>query len=154
MADSVAWVIPSVDDLKDVLADRAVEAFRTKALGETQTDPFTRVMQTVTNRIRSEIERRQTLSETEYSVPPSLLRLACLMIVKAMEGRLPGVNLTPQHDEERRDGVRYLERINRGDVQVETPTDPRSVPLIQMASNAEIVTSSTRVATRDLLNGL
>src|SRR4051812_6322048 len=109
----VPWVIPTVDDLLNVIAAPALDAYRTKVLAPGQPDPFDDVMATITTRIRAEINRYQIISLTDNAIPPSLLRIACLMIVKAMESRLPTIKLTETQDQERQEGIRYLERINR-----------------------------------------
>ena len=146
--------MPTTDDLNDYIAGAAATAFRTKALAEGQADPFTNSMQAVTNRIRSEIARHYVLSETAYSIPPDLMWVACLLIVEMMQGRLPGLRLNEGQQEQLRDARDYLKRINRGEVDIATPTDPDTDGGIQTPGSITVVVSTTRVATREYLAGL
>ena len=154
MSDSVEWVVPTVADLKDYIASPAVVAFQTKALAADQSDPFDNSMHAVTNRIRSEIARHYVLSETPYSIPPDLMWVACLLIVEMMQGRLPGLRLNEGQQEQLRDARDYLKRINRGEVDIATPTDPDTDGGIQTPGSITVVASTTRVATREYLAGL
>jgi len=156
MPDSVAWIVVTVDDLDDYLVAKAMDALRTKKLRVGQVDPFTTVMHAVADRIRAEIRGcdRNQVSETAYAIPPSLKQIACLMIVEAMQGRLPGVTLNDGQQEMLRDGRRYLERISRCDVPIEMPEDPEETPTTQSGTVGKMVTYRTRVATREKMIGL
>lgn len=151
---AVQWIVPEVEHLSDYLAATAMTALRGRALGTGQVDPFENVMQAVTTRVRNEVAPKWTLSETEFSVPPSLLQITCLLIIEAMQGRLPGVHLTERHESMLTDGRDLLKRVNAGKVPVEEPTDPEEESAVQSQGRAEVAYSRTRVATRDLLAGL
>lgn len=151
----VAWIVPTVTDLEHYLVAAMVDALRTAALGETQTDPFGEVMPSVTARIRNEIMScpRNKVSATANSIPPSLKTIACLLIIEALQTRLQGIVLT---DEQRRlidDGRDYLKRIAKCDVVVEDPTDPQTPAVVQRAGGIQY-SASARVCSRARLEGL
>lgn len=152
---AIAWIVPEVSNMENQLVEKAITAFRTKALGATQSDPFDEAMQQVTDRIRAEIANNQTISLTENAIPPSLLWVAKLLIVEALATRLPGLeSLIASQADQRSDARDYLKRINRGDIQVEAPDDPMIDEVLQGGSGIVIVSSQTLRAGRCQTAGL
>ncbi len=140
-AGTIDWIVPQVEDLNDYLAGRAIVSFRTKALATGQQDPYEPVMIDITNTIRLDIASCATnsISETPNSIPPSLKTIASLMIIEAMQGRLPGVNLTDKQADMLKDGKGRLKRIASCNAKVEAPTDPEDVPTVQQGGGPEVV---------------
>lgn len=153
---AIAWIVPTIADLDNYLAAPAMVALKTAALGAGQANPFLEVMPSVCGRIRDEIRGCKTnvVSATENAIPPGLKMIACLLIIEAMQGRLPGVELTEGQADMLKDGRRYLERISQCDVPIATPEDPEAVPSVQSATAGVIVTARDRQATRRTMRGL
>lgn len=149
-----AWIVITVDDLDDYLAAAAMSALRSAALGTSQTDPFARVMPDIASRIRNEIQAcaSNRISATTNAIPPELKTIACLMIIEAMQARLPGVDLTEKQQDMLRDGRDYLKRIANCEISVSDPTDPVDPDVA--SGQVEIVSSRTRNASAAKLDGL
>ena len=153
---AVAWVTIVVGDLNHYLVGAQVSAVNTAALASGQTDRFARVMTDVVNRIRNKIETcvANRISATALTVPPSLRAGACLLIMEAMQASIPSLKLTE-------DQVRQIERyqkdldlITKCELTVEEPTDPLEPANAQRGGAVELVSSTTRNATREKLAGL
>ncbi len=153
---SVAWVTIAVGDLDHYLVSPQTQALRTAALAEGQADPFTEIMPRVVARIRAQIEACSSnrVSATALTVPPSLKDYACFLILEEMSLRIPQLEFTAQQEKMCDVAREYLKKIAMCDAAVETPPDPLEPPDVQSVSAVEVVTSSTRVATRTLMNGL
>ena len=152
----VAWIVPTVEDLKAYQVAAALTAYRTAALGSGQADPFDEALYSVTNRIRDEIRscRSNVVSDTPMSIPPGLKWIACLLIVQELEGRLPGVRLTEAHKTRIEDGLLYLRRIAKCEVIVDLPDDVQDPSTAQSGTVGTLISSRTRTATRSTLAGL
>lgn len=150
-----AWVVPTEAGCKDYLAAAGISSFTTGALGAGQTNPFPNVMAAVVKEIRGYIRscERNVLSETENSVPPELERTAYLMIVEAMQGRLPGVNLTKGQETALKNCREILSMVAKCDFIIANPTDPAE-DTAQRGAASTIVTSSERIVSRAKMNGL
>lgn len=150
----MSWIVIIAEDLNDYLVADQVEAIRTAALGDGQTDRFAAVMPAVASRIRAEIQAGdQEVSATANSIPDSLKMTACLLIIEAIQGGIPGLSLTEDQRTMIRDAREYLKRIASGEIKVEMPGDaaPNNT---QSAGGAQVVSSTTRRMTRDTLGGL
>lgn len=156
MSNTVTWAAVVVDDLDDYLAAAAMTPLRSAALKAGQTDPFSRVMPRIASRIRNGILacKRNRVSETTNAVPPELHETACLMIIRSMQGRLPGVKLTTEQEGTLKDGLEFLKRISECKEPVSIPTNPMDPINVQSPGNVEVVTSTERVATRAKMEGL
>jgi len=153
---SVAWVTIALTDLNSYLVGAQVTAVNTAALAGGQVDRFTEARLSVVSRIRNKIESCTTnrVSATALTVPPSLKMCACLLIIQALQTSIPSLKLTD-------DQVRLIETFEKDlldiascDLKVEQPTDPLDPPNAQAGANVEVVSSTTRRATRDTLAGL
>lgn len=148
------WIVITVSDLENYLVADQVEAIRTAALGEGQTDRFTEVMPAVASRIRSEIQAGgQHVSLVANSIPDSLKMTGCLLIIEAIQGGIPGLSLSEDQRTTIRDARDYLKRISTGDIKVEMPDDaaPNNT---QSAGGATVVRSTSSRMTREKLSGL
>lgn len=155
---AVAWIVPVLTDLNNYLVGAQVTAINTAALatGAGQTDRFTEARLSVVQRIRMKIVScaGNVLSATTNSIPPSLKMGACLLIIQALQTSIPSLKLTE-------DQVRLVESFEEDltavaacDLAVEEPTDPLDPPVEQTSGAVELVSSTTRRATRDTLKGL
>lgn len=149
------WIVITTDDINAYLAAAAVTAFQTKALATDQEEPFLEAMHSVTDLVRSKIAAHYVLSDTDYSVPPSLKQITCLLVVEQLQGRLPDVRLTENQQKMVDSGREDLKLIEEGKFAIEYPTDPATDSGFQIAGNAvEVVTHTCKLATRCTLAGL
>lgn len=150
-----AWIQITVDDLSAYLADSAMVALREAALGAGQTDPFLEHMPTITAMVRAEIKSNvsNVLSATVNSVPRSLKNITCLLIIDAMQGRLPGVSLTDGQRKMMEWGMKLLERVASGDFKITLPPDPAE-NTSQTGPNAFVISSTRLTTTRCQTKGL
>lgn len=120
------WIVPTVADLKHYLAAAGVAAYQDAALGVGQADPFTEHMPSIVAKVRAYIKacHSNVLSEMANSIPLSLKNITCLLIVEAMEGRLPGVNLTERQQKAIERGMEELKMVAKCEMPITTPDDP------------------------------
>ncbi len=149
------WIVPTVDDLNDYLAASAMTAFKTAALGAGQTNPFTNIMPAVVARIRNYIAScsSNVLSETANSIPLSLKECACLMIIRAMEGRIGGISLTEYQRKTLEDLKGDLELIAKCELAVTLPPDPEE-STSQFGAPAEVISNTPLITKRSQTAGL
>ncbi len=150
-----AWITISTTDLDPYLAAAGVDAFQTAALAVGQTDPFLEHMPSVVALVRSYIKGCATnvLSDTENSVPRSLKQITCLLIIEAMQGRLPDVSLTTGQQKMIDRGVEMLEKISECKIPVTQPSDPAD-DAAQTGGNAYLISSTPLTTTRAQTAGL
>ncbi len=150
------WITIESTDLDDYLVAAQTAALRSAALGAGQTDPFSRVMPDVCSRIRAEIRAcpANQVSETANSIPPELKSIACALLIEAMQARLPMLKLTEDQKKAADEGRKYLARIAKCEIPVEQPDDPLDPDSMQRPGGVELLSSSTRLATRAKLAGL
>jgi len=151
-----AWIVITTSDLNDYLAGAQVNALRTAALASGQADPFGAVMPAVAARVRAEVQGCKTnqISATANSVPPALKRETCMLILEAMQTRIPTLKLTEDQQRQIERAYAYLERVAKCDVPIDQPNDPLSPSNVQKGGDAELVTKTDRTSTRAKLDGL
>jgi hypothetical protein len=120
---STAWTTIAVEDLNDYLVAAQMTALRESALADGQADPFTNIMHARCNYVRNRIAGRVDLSATAYAVPPELKTQTCLLIIEAMQGRIPSLSLT--EDQRRQIARAYddLKIAGTTDFPISTATD-------------------------------
>ncbi len=140
------WITIAPEDLADYQAAALVNAARTAALASGQADPFDQVMPDVVARIRAEIRGCKTnrVSLTPDSIPPDLKSTAILLVVEAMQARLPGVALDEGIKTLIADAKKYLVRIAKCEVPVGLPDDPELVEDIQAVQGTPMITARER----------
>ncbi len=150
-----AWITVVVGDLSHYLAASAMTALRESALGGGQSDPFTEHMPSVIATVRAYIQgcERNVLSETANSIPRSLKQVTCLMIIEAMQGRLPGVSLTESQQKMLERGVKMLEAIAACDIPVANPEDPEE-STAQIGPDPYLISSTEQITSREQMSGL
>lgn len=151
----VAWIVIVVADLNDYLVGAQVEALRTAALAAGQADPFTKVMPDIAARMRLKIEScaRNRLSATANAIPPETKWIAAYLILEAMQVRLPGLRLTEDQRNQIAEAKKQLDRIADCKDVVSEPLDPEESGA-QQAGGITVVSSTTRTATREKMDGL
>ncbi len=154
-----AWITITTAQLDTAKAAALVDALQSAALGAGQGDPLPEVITAVTARIRMEIAAggRTVLDADASRLPPSLKSLALRLVLAEAQSRLNISNalaLSDDDKEQLRQDYRFLERIARGELTVETSDNPASAPTVQAALPTPSITPRPRRATRDDLNGL
>lgn len=136
-----AWITIAVSDLNDYMVAAQVSALRTAALGSGQTDPFSRVMADIVERIRFKIQScgANQLSATPQTIPPELKWAACYLILEAMQTRIPALKLTEDQKTQVDRAVTQLDRIADCKDKVTQPDDP--VTVAQTGSNSPAIGS-------------
>lgn len=121
----MSWVTITIADLKDAKAAALIDACRTAALGDGQSDPTPAIIADVTARIRAEAAacRANVLDADTTRIPAELKSLACRMIIRQCQSRLQ-LALTEDEREEQRNDLRYLERIAKCEVPISATDDP------------------------------
>lgn len=152
---ATAWIVLTEGDLDNYLVAAQAAAVKTAALGAGQTNTFDSVMPDVAKFIRYKISSCATasLSGTANSIPPELKWVGVMLLLEAVQGRIPSLKLSD--DQKTRLGRAYsaLDRVANCDDEVSTPEDP-IVPDVQRASAVEVVRSTRRTRTVDSMRGL
>ena len=148
------WTPITASDLDDTKVAALVNALRNAALGAGQDDPVPEIIQSVVDRIRAEIAgcSRNQLDQDQTTIPKSLKRLACRMVITQAKNRLE----MPLKEDERnqlRSDERYLERIARCEVPVDDPDNPITAP-VQQTGGTTMVSSRHKKYTGGQLSGL
>ena len=148
-----AWIVVIADDLNDYLVAAQMSALRTAALGSSQNDPFANVMHDRCNYIRNRISKRIQISSTAYAVPPELKTCACLLVIEAMQARIPSLKLTEDQKTLIKRAYADLDIAVKDELPISTPDDPME-PTVQSGTSVTLVQSRTRKSTRDKMEGL
>ncbi|MBI3886153.1 MAG: hypothetical protein HY302_10535 [Opitutae bacterium] len=143
------WITITVDLLDTAKAAALVDALRTAALGESQSDPLPEIIGSVTARIRMEIAAggKTVLDADATKLPPSLKSLALRMVLREGQSRLNVDSALPLGDDEKeewRQDVRFLERIAAGDITVERSENPEAAPSVQAKTGRPRITPRVR----------
>ena len=151
------WITPTIASLRDTKASALIDNYQETALGEDQTDPVPRKINSICDRIRGEIQSsgKYQVSATPHSIPPSLFDLAGRLIAWDLRGRLNvikgGFEPTEQDIIDNRNDLRYLERIAEGKVTIEVPDDPIATPETQSGGMIETVQEGNQGNSREEL---
>lgn len=129
------WSPLTLQDLQAIKAAALIEALRTSALAEDETDPMDSIIVNVTARIRSEIAAcsGRSLDADTTALPTSLKNLAARMVLREMSSRLQ-LALTKEEQEEQTQDLHLLERIASGEFYIETPDNPIAVDMPRIAA--------------------
>lgn len=150
-----SWITISLAELNDARVAELIAALRQEELGSGQTDPMPRRIQTVVDEVRRCIAKCPStrLDADTTKIPPGLKDMTVEKIVRGLKGRL----LMPLTDDEKDAERLYqkrLEQLTRCDWPVDITDNPIAIDPVLPTGGAEIVTSTTRKATRGKLNGL
>jgi hypothetical protein len=124
------WISITVEDLNDAKIALLVDALRTKALADDQTDPTPRVTQSVIDLIRRKIAscRTNQVDVDETKIPRGLKTMAVDLIIAELKGRLEE-DLTKDETEAIARHVADLNRIANCQDVVEQPDDAIDAPV-------------------------
>jgi hypothetical protein len=149
----MSWVAITDEQLNSQKLAPLIEALRTAALGDEQTDPVDVMVGDVVREIRKAISAGgvEVDAVSVSTIPPSLLRMAGRLILWEAKGRL---EMDREYDrEDHREDLKTLERLRMGKEPVEPPTNAETVDL-STGVGVAVAGSRTRVATRQGLDGL
>ncbi len=147
-----AWLTIAVTDLNDYLVAAQMTALRSAALASGQTDPFARVMPDRCTYIRNRISNRISISATANAVPPELKTCACMLIIEAMQTRLP-LKLSDDQRRAIERAYKDLDIAGSDEFPISEPDDPMT-PTVQRGTGIHIDGRGERQATRETLKGL
>ncbi|MDB6022613.1 MAG: hypothetical protein JWQ04_2470 [Pedosphaera sp.] len=145
------WITISLTDLNDYLVGAQVNALNSTALASGQAARFTKVMTDMVNRIRTKIEGcpRNHISATPLTVPPELKWVACYLIIETLQAGIPGLLLTADQRNQIAKANEQLTRIADGKEVVSRPGDPLMPVDVQRGGQAQLLSSSRRIASRE-----
>ncbi len=149
---SVAWVVLGVTDLYPYLSKDQQELVSDV---EANAALVLDILHQVSLRVRSEIQANPAnqLGSTQYSIPPELKYFTLFLAMEIMPLAIRGLQLDEDQRKVIAEAKEYLKRIAERKVAVSVPSNAGSAEVPQIGQ-AEVVTSSTREATRDTLAGL
>ncbi len=150
------WITISPEDLNDYQVAAYVNAARTAALDAGQSDPFDQVMPDIVARVRAEVRgcARNRVSVTPLSVPPDLRSHTILLIIEAMQARLPGIPLDEGIKTLITDAKKYLQRVANCEIPIGLPTDPELVADVQAVQGTPRITAPERNFTSTAAEGI
>lgn len=156
---SVTWITLTLAQLDTAKAAALVDALQTAALADGQADPLPEIITGATARIRMEIAAggRTVLAADATTIPPSLKSLGLRMVLREGQSRLNAAGALPLSDDEVREeknDLRFLERIAKGEITVETSDDPEATPTVQSKTSTPRITARDRVWTRADQDGI
>jgi hypothetical protein len=152
----MGWITIVQGDLEDAQAAAMVDALRTAALAEGQTDPMPRIIQDVVDQIRGAIGLcpATALDADTTRVPKTLKEKAVAKVCRQLKKRLMmGLTEDERAEETRWDSM--LEKLATGKYPVDKTDNPISTPPVQpVTSGVKLVGSTALVAGRAKLAGL
>lgn len=136
-----AWVVPTVDDMKEFLNAPQLEALQTAALGEEQPDPVAAALAAVVEWVRAEVRAHKDnrVSLTAGSIPAMLWASSAALAIEQAQTRLPAFRLTADQVRLAREARQLLRRVANGHIPVPLPDDPESPPAPASSRAAEVV---------------
>jgi hypothetical protein len=149
----MSWTAITEDNLNTSKLAPLVEALRESALATGQADPVDAIVANVVVEVRKAIAAGGVVvdSASAVTIPPSLMRMACRLVLWEAKGRL---EIDRSYDEsDHREDLRTLERLRNGKEAVEPPDEGEVQELSTGVANV-VVASRDRVATRAKLDGL
>lgn len=151
----MAWVTIAQTDLEHYVVAALVSSINSAALGDTQTDRFTRVGSDVVQQVRMAVSSNteNTLDTNSSKIPQSLRPDACWIIAGLMAQGL-GVQLNDQQANELANARERLNSVSRGDLKVEVPDSYDDSPDAQTGSGVEMIAGSEPIFTRSKMAGL
>jgi hypothetical protein len=148
-----AWVVITDAYVKGLLVGAQLNALRTAALAPGQADPFPDAMHDVANYVRNRISNKINISATPYAVPPELKRQAGMLIIEALQTRLPSLRLSEDQVRAITKAGKDLDIAGTPQLYISTPDDPVA-PDVQSGGSIEIITKPRTTINRDSMRGL
>lgn len=147
-----SWITIASADLEDYLMAPQLAVLRTAVLGETQSDPFTNVMQARCNYVRNRIAGRSQISATAYSVPPELKDQTCWLILEKLSVRIPVLKLTQDQRDQVARAYKDLDIAGTEDLPISAPDDAET--LESASGAAPSFTDTTPNFSREAQDGI
>lgn len=151
----MSWITIAESDVITKLSGPEIAAMKTAALQAAQANPLPGVITQVVKEIRGSVAacQRNTLGEGE-TIPDELLGAAISRIRYELATRLPVASLlTEDRRAANREALRLLERTADCKFNIVQPATA-SADQASGGNSVEVVTKTTRRATRDKLSGL
>lgn len=141
----MSWLTLTAADFNDVRAAKLIDALRTKALAEGQTDPVPRLTQVVIDEIRRCIGfcASTPLDLDPAKIPAGLKDLAVQKIVRTAKGRLLQALTDDEKDAERLYQKR-LEQLTRCEWPVDTTATPLTTATVAQGGAVQVITAGRR----------
>lgn len=110
------WISLSTQDVYDYLAAEQVDALRSEAIGDAQSDPVLAVIADTTCRVRGEVAAHQgnVLDANTATLPPELRGAALALVVEAAQSRIPSLTLTSDQIRLANAARALLKRVSAG----------------------------------------
>jgi len=150
------WIQITQSDVADYLASPQLEALRTQALADGQTDPLPRVIADTTALIRARLAAIPgvRLSADAALLPPELKQTAIALIIEATQARLPALELTGDQVRRADEARDHLHTLVTSRTAITAPETAEAPTLRQGSAHIEVPVSRIRKATGDSLSGL
>lgn len=150
----MTWIIIAEADVISKLSGPELAAMKTAALQAAQTDPLPEVIEQVTKEIRGYVAAcSENVLGDGATIPDELLGFAINRIRYELATRLPVASLLTQaRTDANNQAITALRDVAACKFKVIAPTTPSADQAA--GTGVELVTSSTRVATRAKLSGL
>ncbi|MDR2812392.1 MAG: hypothetical protein LBB05_01190 [Puniceicoccales bacterium] len=145
------WITVKVEDLYAYLVAAQVDILRKCALGKNQGDPVAEVIRDISLKIRAQIanNRKNTLSQQPYAIPPELKSETCLLILEVAQARIPGLKLTADQVRLADQARLQLQKVGTGEMVISVPEDRA----MGVQKSMEVVSHRPRIATDRHLKG-
>ncbi|MFA5264511.1 MAG: hypothetical protein WC378_11865 [Opitutaceae bacterium] len=147
------WITPTQADVLTVMAGAELDAVRSQALADGQTDPLPGAISEIVQLVRGFVAASATLSSGE-TIPRKLLGASLNLIRDRLLSRLPIQDLSnPDRTAQTKAAYDLLKMVRQGDLQVDTADDPITTETASPAP-VELASSSRSHFSRNSLNGL
>jgi len=147
----MAWDAIAETDVVTHISGDELEALRAAALADGQADPVQPSIDQITGQVRGYIAAcaKNNLDSDTTKIPDRLLGAACDMVIAEIIARVPGYELDEGRQDKYDKAIRLMEQVAACKFAIDDP-NTGSDPGIAI----EQADSTTRLATRDKLNGL
>jgi hypothetical protein len=145
------WINIKIDDLYAYLVAAQVDVLCKCALGKNQSDPVGEVIRDLSLKIRAQVasNKRNTLSQQPYAIPPELKSEACILILEVAQARIPGLKLTVDQIRLADQARLQLQKVVNGEMVISEADDR----LGETRKAVNVVHSRRKVATDYTLRG-
>lgn len=107
------WIKLQPNHVKAYLADDQLNLLRTMKVYHGDEDPLLLVIKDVTEYIRCRLPEELVKGKIESAVPMGLKMAACLLVVEALQSRIPELSLTSDQVRNANNGRKYIAEIVR-----------------------------------------
>ena len=146
------WITIKVEDLHAYLVAAQVKILQKCALAKDQSDPVLEIIRNTSLKIRAQVasNKKNSLSERPYAIPPELKNEACILILETAQTRIPGLKLTSDQIRLADQARLQLQKVVTGEFWVSIPDDRLGKPQKYIS----VVNRRQKIATGRYLKGL